>query len=136
MVYLFGLLHDAFDFQIESIQAGFPDCTARRKISAEKWKELRIEFESKQFVAHRHDPDQVEMIICWRHDWPECPKHIQVIALSAFVPEATALIEAINSEKKPLTAWQAFAQKHRLAGKNFAEISNLWKKRRDGATEA
>jgi len=30
VVYLFGVLHDALDFKIESIQAGFPDCIARR----------------------------------------------------------------------------------------------------------
>ncbi len=32
VVYLFGVLHDTFDFKIESIQAGFPDCIARRSL--------------------------------------------------------------------------------------------------------
>jgi hypothetical protein len=47
VVYLFGVLHDTFDFKIESIQTGFPDCIARRKITDEKWEELKIEFEFK-----------------------------------------------------------------------------------------
>ena len=37
VVYLFGVLHDTFDFKIESIQAGFPDCIARRKIGKNRW---------------------------------------------------------------------------------------------------
>jgi hypothetical protein len=40
VVYLFGVLHDSFDFKIESIQASFPDCIARRQISRDKWEEL------------------------------------------------------------------------------------------------
>ena len=138
VVYLFGLLHEAFDFQIESIQSGFPDCTARRKIGPDRWEELRIEFEfeSKQFATHGHTPDQVDIIICWRDNWAECPKHIRVIALSTFVPEAAALVGAINSKKKPLSAWQTFARKHRLAGKSFAEISSLWKQRNDAGLKA
>ena len=65
VVYLFGVLHDTFDLQIESIQAGFPDCIARRKIGKNRWEEVRIEFEfkSKNFVAHKHDPDGADMII-------------------------------------------------------------------------
>ena len=36
VVYLFGVLHDALDFKIESIQAGFPDCIARRQVSQDR----------------------------------------------------------------------------------------------------
>jgi len=70
VVYLFGVLHDTFDFQIESIQAGFPDCLARRRIGANRWEEVRIEFEyeSRSFVAHRHDPTGVDVIVCWKHN--------------------------------------------------------------------
>ena len=75
VVYLFGVLHEAFDFQIESIQAGFPDCIARRKIGEGRWQELRIEFEyeSKTFLTHRHDPALVDMIICWKHQLASMP---------------------------------------------------------------
>ena len=75
VVYLFGVLHEAFDLKIESIQAGFPDCIARRKIGSNKWWEIRIEFEydSRSFLAHKHDPDKVHMIVCWVHSWKDCP---------------------------------------------------------------
>ena len=54
VVYLFGVLHEIFDFEIESIQSGFPDCIARRRIANGRLEELKIEFEfeSKSFQAH------------------------------------------------------------------------------------
>jgi len=53
VVYLFGVLSDTFDFKIESIQSGFPDCVARRKKGKNRWEEVRIEFEydTKSFLA-------------------------------------------------------------------------------------
>ena len=45
IVYLFGVLHESFDFKIENIQAGFPDCIARRELKNDRWEELRIEVE-------------------------------------------------------------------------------------------
>jgi hypothetical protein len=71
VVYLFGVLHEVFDLEIESIQAGFPDCIARRKIAKGRWEELRIEFEfeSKSFIAHGHDPSKADVIVCWIHNW-------------------------------------------------------------------
>jgi len=72
VVYLFGVLHDAFDFKIESIQSAFPDCIARRQVASGKWEELRIEFEymSKSFYQHKHDPKRADIIVCWKHNWP------------------------------------------------------------------
>ncbi len=132
VVYLFGVLHDVFDFQIESVQAGFPDCIARRRIADGRWEELQIEFEyeSKSFSTHGHDPAGADIIVCWKHNWSECPDHIEVIELSTLVRDAEALTQAIHAKRKPLSAWQLFAQKHRLAGRSFPEISKLWKERK------
>ena len=44
VVYLFGVLHETFDFKIESIQAGFPDCIARRQAGPNRGGEVGIEF--------------------------------------------------------------------------------------------
>ena len=98
VVYLFGVLHDTFDFRIESVQSGFPDCIARRRVGANRWEEVRIEFEydSKSFLAHRHNPDGVDLIVCWTHNWKECPKRIEVIELSSLLGTA----EQIDSEIK------------------------------------
>ena len=62
VVYLFGVLHEVLDLQIESIQAGFPDCIARRRVGQNRWQEVKIEFEyeSRSFVAHGLAPGNAE----------------------------------------------------------------------------
>lgn len=132
VVYLFGVLHDTFDFKIESIQAGFPDCIARRKVSDNRWEEVRIEFEydSKSFETHGHDPDKVDIIICWQHNWENCPKNIEVIELSSLLIDVENIDEQIKVKRK-LTEWQKFCQVKRLEGLEFTEIANLWKKQKN-----
>ncbi|MBI5098588.1 MAG: hypothetical protein HZB30_05055 [Nitrospirae bacterium] len=128
VVYLFGVLHDTFDFRIESIQSGFPDCIARRRVSTNRWEEVRIEFEydSKSFLTHKHNPDGVDLIVCWTHNWRECPKRIEVIELSSLLGTAEQIDSQIKT-KRQLTAWQKFAQEKRLEGLAFSEIAKLWK---------
>jgi hypothetical protein len=132
VVYLFGVLHDAFDFKIESIQAGFPDCIARRRIRPNRWEEVRIEFEydSRSFLSHGHDPAGVDVIVCWRHNWPVCPKGIEIIELSTLLNDVEQIETQIRTVRK-LTAWQAFCQQKRLEGvESFAEIAKLWRKQK------
>ena len=132
VVYLFGVLHDTFDFKIESIQAGFPDCIARRRVGPNRWKEVRIEFEydSRAFVSHGHDLNGVDVIVCWQHNWRDCPKEIEIIELSSLIGDAEHIDTQIKTEKK-LNAWQEFCQKKRLEGVgSFAEIAKMWKETR------
>lgn len=132
VVYLFGVLHDTFGFKIESIQAGFPDCVARRRVGQNRWEEVRIEFEydSRSFVTHGHDPSGVDMIVCWKHNWKQCPKEIEIIELSSQMGVAEQIDTQIKTEKK-LNAWQEFCQRKRLEGAgSFAEIAKLWNERK------
>ena len=136
VVYLFGVLHDTFDFKIESIQAGFPDCIARRRAGQNRWEEVRIEFEydSRSFVSHGHDPNGVDLIVCWRHNWMDYPKEIEIIELSSLMGDAEQIDTQIKTEKK-LNAWQEFCQQKRLEGVgSFAEIAQMWKKQKDNKT--
>lgn len=128
VVYLFGVLHETFDFKIESIQSGYPDCIARRKVDNNRWEEVRIEFEfeSRSFKAHGHDPDVADVIICWNHNWKGCPPRIEVIELSSLLGDAEQ-IDAQIQKKKTLNEWQLFSQQKRLEGLAFAEIAKLWK---------
>ena len=127
VVYLFGVLHDVFDFKIESIQAGFPDCIARRQLAPNRWEELRIEFEfnSKSFKQHKHDPTKVDMIVCWKHDWPDCPEYVEVIELSSKLKEL-ADIDLEVEDPKRLSAWNKFCRQKRLEGFSFPEIAEMW----------
>jgi len=133
VVYLFGVLHDAFDLKIESVQTGFPDCIARRNVGKGRWEEVRIEFEfqSRSFVKHKHDPDRVDMIVCWEHDWKQCPEHIEVLELSILIGDMEDISKEIKEPKK-LTEYQRFCQEKRLEGLSFPEIAALWRKQKTG----
>ncbi|MFL6313903.1 MAG: homing endonuclease associated repeat-containing protein [Terriglobales bacterium] len=84
---LFGMVAAGLGLQVESVQGKFPDCIARRQVAPGKWQYLRIEFEyeSKNFKLHGHDPKGCDMIVCWRHNWKECPAEIEVVELSRLV---------------------------------------------------
>ena len=55
-----------------------------RRDNGRGWEELAVEFEwdSRSFKDHGHDPAKCDMIVCWRHNWLDCPAEIEVIRLS------------------------------------------------------
>ena len=69
------------------------------------------------------------MIVCWSHNWKNCPEHIEVIELSSVLGDAEEIDNQIKTRKK-LTDWQKFAQEKRLEGLDFKEIAKLWKKKK------
>lgn len=87
MVLLFGMLAKELGFLVEAVQKGFPDCEAKRQIGPERWQRVNIEFEfeSRNFRDHRHPLNGCDVIVCWRHNWDDCPKHIEVVELSSVV---------------------------------------------------
>jgi hypothetical protein len=82
VVFLFGMIASELGYLVESVQTGFPDCEAKRQISPGKWQRLRIEFEyeSKGFINHGHPIDGCDLIVCWIHNWEDCP--LEVVELS------------------------------------------------------
>jgi hypothetical protein len=85
VIYMFGTVSEKLGFAVMLIQTGFPDCLALRLVDDDRWQLVRIEFEyeSRNFVRHLHDPSQCDIIVCWKHNWPECP--LEVIELSKIV---------------------------------------------------
>ena len=63
---------------MESVQAGYPDCDGKRRIASGRWERVRIEFEfqSRNFRIHGHDPTLCDLIVCWEHNWEECPLEV------------------------------------------------------------
>jgi hypothetical protein len=63
------------------VQAEFPDCEAFVEVAPNRLQRLKIEFEkeSRNFLKHGHDPNGCDLIVCWEHNWPECP--VEVLAL-------------------------------------------------------
>ena len=84
VVLLFGMLAKDLGYMIEAVQKGFPDCEAKRQIAANRWERVKIEFEyeSKNFRDHGHSVTGCDVIVCWRHNWEKCPKHIEILELS------------------------------------------------------
>jgi hypothetical protein len=63
------------------------DCEAKRQIAPGQWQRVRIEFEfeSRNFRDHGHSPDGCDTIVCWSHNWPECPVHLEVVELKLII---------------------------------------------------
>jgi hypothetical protein len=84
VVLLFGMLAEDLGYLIETVRNGFPDCEALRQVAPDRWQRVNIEFEfeSKNFRDHGHPLTGCDIIVCWRHNWPNCPDHIEVLELS------------------------------------------------------
>jgi hypothetical protein len=82
---LFGAMARDLGFAVTRVQSAFPDCEAMREVAPDKWQRIRIEFEyeSRNFLAHLHPVEGCDLIICWRHNWPECP--LEVVELKSAV---------------------------------------------------
>jgi Homing endonuclease associated repeat len=87
VVYVFGRVADKLGMEVERIQTAFPDCEAMREVAQGKWQRVKIEFEfaSRNFVDHGHAQDGCDIIVCWVHNWVDCPEHLEVIELRRLV---------------------------------------------------
>jgi hypothetical protein len=87
VVFLFGMVAKELGYMVEAVQTGFPDCEAKRQIGPNKWQRVRIEFEfeSRNFRDHGHDGNGCDVIVCWRHNWRECPPNLEVVELSQII---------------------------------------------------
>lgn len=88
VIFLFGLVADELGFIVDALRPDFPDCEARRRVDGgEAWMPVRIEFEyvSRRFREHGHDPDGCDLVVCWQHDWPDCP--VEVLELKRAVED-------------------------------------------------
>ncbi len=87
VIFLFGIVARELGYSVEAVQQGFPDCEAKRLVGVGKWQRVRIEFEyeSRNFRDHGHAVDRCDVIVCWRHNWAQCPEHIEVLELSEII---------------------------------------------------
>ncbi len=87
VVYVFGMVSQELGFLIESVRTGYPDCEGKRCVDTKRqlWESVLIEFEyrSSNFLQHGHNPDGCDLIVCWIHDWNECP--IDVLKLKSAI---------------------------------------------------
>jgi hypothetical protein len=78
VMFLFASMARELGYAALKVQTEFPDCIALRRVGHERSQLVRIEceYESKNFLAHLHDVKGCDMIVCWRHNWPECPLEV------------------------------------------------------------
>ena len=83
VIFLFGMLAAELGFAVMKLQSEFPDCKAMRRVDEKRWQEvwIELEFESRNFLLHGHPPDGCDLIVCWEHNWPECP--LEVVELKS-----------------------------------------------------
>ena len=98
VILLFGALAAHLGFRVLKLDRGFPDMIAwRRMPETNRWEQVRVEFElrSANYRAHRHPLPgakkgrPADIIICWRHDWPECP--IEVIEIASAIANKSTM---------------------------------------------
>jgi hypothetical protein len=87
VVFLFGMVARELGYHVEAVQTGFPDCEAKRQVANGSWQRVRIEFEfeSRNFRDHGHDAEGCDVIVCWHHNWAECPGRIEVVELRTLI---------------------------------------------------
>jgi hypothetical protein len=85
VVFLFGAMALQLGFSVTQLQAAFPDCEALREVERDKWQRVRIEFEyeSRNFVLHGHPLTECDLIVCWSHNWLDCP--LEVLELRSVI---------------------------------------------------
>jgi hypothetical protein len=81
VMFAFGVMAPRLGFVVKRWQVAFPDCVAVREMAKGQWQDqnVEVEFESKNFLRHGHDPKKCDVIVCWVHNWPECPEWIEMV---------------------------------------------------------
>jgi len=148
VVYLFGLVAEDLNIRVESIQQGYPDCTAIRYLGKGRWGRINIEFEynSSNFIQHGHDPKNCDVIVCWNDDLNEEQKEnlkrqgVEVIELKSeiggldnFPLEDPDKISQQEDEYELShhihTDWNKTKELFELIDKNIQEINpDIWRK--------
>lgn len=125
VIFLFGKIVEDLNMYVEEIKPGFPDCVGRR-FTGRGWERVTIEFEysSRNFQNHKHDSKECDIIVCWEHDWPDCP--LEVIELQEVIkslpnpplqrpdergPEGGLTVDEYLESKKTNEAIQALYRK-------------------------
>ena len=86
VIFFFSKVAEDLGITIEGIQDKFPDAFGKR-YEQDKGYPVTIEFEyrSSDYERHGYPKEGCDLIVCWEHDWKECP--IQVIELKSLLKE-------------------------------------------------
>ena len=85
VLFLFGAMAERLGFLVLLVQTAFPDCEAMRVVAENRLQPVKVEveYQSRNFLKHMHDLNGCDLIVCWEHNWPECP--LEVLELKSLV---------------------------------------------------
>jgi hypothetical protein len=95
VLFLFGAMAERLGFAILKVRREYPDCEAFRVLHGDRVELLKVEleYESRNFLKHLHNAKKCDLIVCWRHNWPECPLPvIELKKLCQTMPESPARV--------------------------------------------
>lgn len=100
VIFLFSKMNDDLGIKIESIQNRFPDAMGiDYRSEKETGERKRIEFEHRS-SDYNHPPEGCDIIVCWEHDWKDCPKTIEVIELKSELEKLSSTEPSLPREVK------------------------------------
>jgi len=106
VIFLFGAIAWQLGYVAQRWQAEFPDCELIRRVGEDRCQLVRaeLEYESRNFLKHMHELSGCDMIICWKHNWPECPLEVlelrKVVTAEMFAAAFPAQLYAGWQQKK------------------------------------
>ena len=88
VIFLFGCLYRYFKFvgamELGHEEKGDLDGWVYHESNPQEPLIAELEAFSSNFKRHGHDEKRCNLIICWEHDWKECPDNIDVLELKHF----------------------------------------------------
>ena len=87
VAYLFGMVSLELGFVVEALRTEPPDCEGKRCLDtdANQWEPVKIDFlfKSSDFKTKGHSENETDIIVCWTHDWEDCP--VEVLELQSTI---------------------------------------------------
>lgn len=53
-------------------------------------KHFEFEYKSSSFKTHGHNPSMVDYLVCWEHDWTNCPEGLEMLELKQIIKNLPA----------------------------------------------
>ena len=70
VIVAFAAQAQAAGWEFVSIGSAFPDAVLRK--NGEEWR-VEFEYRASNFLDHKHDHRECDMVICWENDYPDNP---------------------------------------------------------------
>lgn len=91
VVLLFSKVMDDLGIVYESSPISGFDMIGRIKTEQGfELKHFEFEYRSSNFKIHGHDASMVDYLVCWEHDWTNCPEGLEVLELKQIIKNLPA----------------------------------------------